>query len=333
MNARILNRNAGIPEDGWYQIEVKGTWPAGTFADGKARKQVIDDKALQSILNRFQQDKDAAGDNFPGILVDVDHLSHELDQKTEAYAWLQELEIRNGELHGRLDLTDLGEPAIKNKRLKFFSTEYSPADLEPAGDGLVRPLRLDGLAFTNRPNNRGGKPISNREGDKGPGGEPTPQTDTQTKMQSIAVKLGLSADADEPAILNAIAQLQSKVKEGETKENERQADEILNTIGKNIPKDALPHWREQLIANREVAKKSIELSFPINPTRVGEKPVFNRDQAKTPEAVEARENPDDAAADAEANRRAAAIRNRAHTISRERSIPYNQAFDLASAEG
>jgi len=290
MNAKILNRNAGIPEDGWYQIEVKGTWPAGTFADGKPRKQLIDDKAIESILNRFQSDKTAAGDDFPGILVDVDHLSHDLDQKTEAYAWLQDMQIRNGQLHGKLDLTDLGEPAIKNKRLKFFSTEYDAADTEPAGDGLVRPLRLAGLAFTNRPNNRGAKPISNRTGDVRPGGEPTPTPDTKP-MKSIAESLGLSADADEPAILAAITQLQSKVKDGEAKENERQADEILNTVGKNIPKEARSHWREQLIANREVAKKSIELSFPVEVKR-GEERVFNRDKASTPEPVESRDGED-----------------------------------------
>jgi hypothetical protein len=331
MNAKILNRTATIPEDGWYQIEVKGTWPAGTFADGKPRKQLIDDKAIESILNRFQEEKTAAGEDFPGILVDVDHLSHELDQKTEAYAWLQDLQIRNGQLHGKLDLTDLGEPAVRNKRLKFFSTEYDPADLEPAGDGIVRPLRLAGLAFTNRPNNRGGKPISNRKDDVRPGGEPTPNDDTKPTMKPIAEKLGLPADADEAAILNAITQLQSKVKDGEAKENERQADEILNTIGKNIPTEARSHWREQLITNREAAKKSIELSFPAEAKR-GEDRLFNRDKAKTPDAVERRENADDDAANAEANRKASAIRNRAHSISRERGIPYNQAFDLASAE-
>jgi hypothetical protein len=329
--ASILNRDGSIPADGWHQIEVKGTWPAGTFPDGKPRKQLIDDKAIESILNRFQEEKAAAGEDFPGMLVDVDHLSHDPEQTTEAYAWLQDLQIRNGQLHGKLDLTDLGEPAVRNKRLKFFSTEYDPADLEPAGDGIVRPLRLAGLAFTNRPNNRGGKPISNRQEPGGPGGEPTPNDDTTPTMKSIAEKLGLSADADEPAILNAITQLQSKVKDGEAKENERQADEILNTIGKNIPKDALPHWREQLITNRETAKKSIELSFPAEVKR-GDERVFNRNNARTPENVEKRENADDAAADAEANRRASAIRNRAHSISKERGIPYNQAFDLASAE-
>jgi hypothetical protein len=282
-NARILNRDGTIPADHWYQIEVKGTWPAGSFADGKPRKQLIDDQALQAILNRFQEDRATAGEDFPGILVDVDHLSHELDQKTEAYAWLQDVQIRNGDLYGRLDLTDLGEPAIKNKRLKFFSTEYDPEHCEPAGDGIVRPLRLAGLAFTNRPNNRGGKPISNRTGTE-PGGEPKPD-DTTKPMKPIAESLGLSADADEAAILAAITQLKSEVATAKTKDNEREADAIMNSLGKRIPEAARPHWREQLITNREAAKKSIELSFPEGSAPSGEKRIFNRDGAKSPDPV------------------------------------------------
>ena len=68
MRALILNRSNEIPADGWYQIEVTGEHPAG-----KGRKQVIDQVALESIVNRFQAE--AAKENFAGMLVDNDHLS------------------------------------------------------------------------------------------------------------------------------------------------------------------------------------------------------------------------------------------------------------------
>lgn len=267
MNAPILNRNSEPPTDGWYQIEVTGEWPAGTFPDGRLRRQRIDATALDAIVNRFAQDKAAAGDSWTGLLVDRDHLSHDLENVTEAMAWLQEVAIRNDDkgvpqLWGRLDLSDIGTAAVMNRRYKRFSTEYDPQDLEDLGDGIVRPRRLSGLAFTNRPNNRGGKPISNRDGTKPPG-ETTPNTNTNTDtMKSIAEKLGLSAEATEADILTAIEDLQKKVSDMEMEKAESEADAVLNRLGNRVPEAAKPHWRTQLIANRAETEKLMETSFP-----------------------------------------------------------------------
>jgi hypothetical protein len=321
-NLLILNRAAGIPADGWYQIEVAGEHPASG-----GRVQVIDGKALESIVNRFRSDKEAAGDNWAGMLVDGDHLSHDEENSTEAFAWLQDLDIRNGQLFGKLDLTDLGEPAVRNKRFKFFSTEYDAADLEDLGGGRVRPLRLAGLAFTNRPNNRGGKPISNRAGD--PGGEPTQASKPTKTMQSIAEKLGLSAEATEADILNAIAALQTKVGEMESKEKSAEAETVMNRFGARVPEAARPHWMAELIRNRETTEKLMETSFPEGAaTTEGKTAIFNREKAQSPAPVETAE----AKAGADAEKKAAAIRNRAHSIATERKLPFNQAFALAEAE-
>lgn len=194
MNAKISNRKNDVPADGWYQIEVSGEHPAG-----EGLVQVIDENSLHLILNAFRSEMEQ-DDDHAGILVDADHLSHDLANDTAALAWLREMDIRNGQLWGRLDLTDLGEAAVKGKRYKFFSTEYSGSDLQDLGNGRVRPKRLAGLAFTNRPNNRGGKPISNRD--------KTEPLKTES-MKPIAEKLGLPADADEAAILAKIATLMS----------------------------------------------------------------------------------------------------------------------------
>lgn len=269
MNTPIYNRENEAPADGWFQIEVSGTHPVG---DG--RRQVIDEAALQSIVNRFREE--AAADNFAGLLVDADHLSHDLENPTAALAWLKELDIRNGQLHGRLELTDLGEAAVKGRRYKWFSTEYSAADLEALPDNAVRPRRLSGLAFTNRPNNRGAKPISNRDGTRPPG-ETTPNHETTDTMKSIAEKLGLSAEATEADILSAIEGLQKKVSDMETKDAEAGADAVLNRLGNRVPEAARPHWRTQLIANREAAEKLMEASFP---EQKGTERIFNREGAK-----------------------------------------------------
>lgn len=270
MNTPIYNRKNEAPADGWFQIEVSGTHPTG---DG--RRQVIDEAALRSIVNRFRAE--AEQENFAGILVDADHLSHDLENPTAALAWLKELDIRNGQLHGRLELTDLGEQAVKGKRYKWFSTEYSAADLEPLPDNAVRPLRLAGLAFTNRPNNKGAKPISNREGTM-PTGETTPNHNTNTTpMKTIAEKLGLSAEATEADILTAIDGLLKKLADMEEDKAESEADEVLNRLGSRVPEAVRPQWREQLIANRAAAEKLMEASFPEKPA---ESRIFNRDGAK-----------------------------------------------------
>lgn len=312
MRASILNRDGKVPSDGWYQIEVTGTHPAGRHG-----KQVIDEEALQSIVNRFRQERDVAGDNFAGMLVDNDHLSHDLENSTEALAWAQDLEIREGQLHARLDLTDLGEPAIRNKRFKFFSTEYNPEDLQDLGGGAVRPLRLSGLALTNRPNNRGAKPISNRSEY---GGE---QTETKPIMQPIALKLGLPAEADEAAILKKLTDIMSELEtlKGKTAENE--AEVIMNRFGERIPKEKREEVKKRLITNREDTLAMLEL-LPEK-TKEAEKRIFNREQATQPENVSDQEKPVDA-------KKGAAIRNRAHVIQREQGVPWNRAFNLAAAE-
>jgi hypothetical protein len=274
MNARILNRNSQIPADGWYHIEVTGTHPAG-----KNRKQVIDQAALESIVNRFAAERAEAGDDWPGMLVDLDHLSRDINHTTEAYGWLHEVEIRNHELHGRIELTDLGEHAIKNKRVKFFSTEYAAEDLETLSASEVRPLRLDGLAFTNRPNNRGGKPISNRTG-----ADPAPTDETNTTpMKSIAEKLGLPADADEAAILNKLTEVMSENEKLKTKTAETEADAVINRFGNRIPEAARAGWRKQLIANRAGAEELMESTFPKRGE--AQTPIHNRAGATSPDPV------------------------------------------------
>lgn len=328
MNARILNRSAEPPKDGWFQIEVTGEWPAGTFPDGRPRRQVIDRAALDAIVNRFNQDKTAAGDAWTGLLVDKDHLSHDLENSTEAMAWLQDVAIRNDErgepqLWGRLDLSDIGEDAVKNRRYKRFSTEYPEDALEDLGDGRVRPLRLTGLAFTNRPNNRGGKPISNRvPGTLPTPGETKPNTETNNTMKSIAEKLGLSAEATEADILSAITKLQSELAETKTKEATTAAETVMNRFGNRVPEASRPHWKAELIRNREATEKLMETSFPEKATETTTR-IFNRGDSQTPAPVG-----DGGSAGTKAEQQAAAV----HAIRNRDKCSHTQAFDQARRE-
>lgn len=315
MKARILNRQ-GKPSDGWYHIEVTGEHKTD---DG--RIQVIDETAIMAMIENFAQEKEAAGENFAGLLVDRDHLSHDLENVTEAMAWAQDLTIRDGELYAQLDLTSTGEAAVDGKVYKFFSTEYDKEHLEDLGNGRVRPLRLSGLAFTNRPNNKGGKPISNRAGDPN-GGQPTHETDQPKSMKSIAEKLGLPADADEATILKSVTELILKVDGLEKATKEAAADAVMNRMGERIPKEARPHWREQLIANRDSTEKLIEASFPAAATPPQR--IHNRG-ASTPNPAEATDGKD---AVNKADQQEAAVRD----IMNRSKIGYEPAFDQAMRE-
>jgi hypothetical protein len=313
----ILNRAGAPPADGWYQIEVSGEHPAG-----EGRRQVIDREALESIVNRFKAE--AAAEGFAGLLVDADHLSHDLSRDTAALAWLKDLDIRNGQLHGLLELTDLGEAAVTGRRYKFFSTEYAAADLQDLGDGRVRPLRLSGLALTNRPNNRGGQPISNRDGTVPPGGNSENTTNQATSdMKDIAAKLGLPPEATEAEVLTAVTDLLDKLAAMANKEAEAEAEAVLNRLGDRVPEAARPHWRAALIANRATAEPLLEASFPPPPPAAPKPPVFNRETAKSPEPVEAGASGDDKYRKQSAL--VASIRNR-------EKCNFQTAWDMARAE-
>jgi hypothetical protein len=159
MNTRILNRDFLHPDDGWYQIEAKGEHPnrrAGII-------QIIDDKACESIVNRFNAE--AAKPGFAGMLIDHEHFKHDEAQETIAYGWLTALQNRADGPYGQIRWTDTGKKAVDGGDYRFFSTEYNPADmvvLNGKKPKQVRPMRLDGLTLTNVNNNKGQKPITNR---------------------------------------------------------------------------------------------------------------------------------------------------------------------------
>ena len=207
MNATILNRDFSHPTDAWYQIE-----PLGDHLNRAAGvTQVIDPPALDQIVLNFNAE--AAAPNFPGMLVDHEHFRHQGDQESRAYGWLQQLQARPDGLYGQIRWSATGKAAVDGGDYRFFSTEYSPTDLVALNDAKprrVRPTRLAGLTLTNDPNNKGGKPITNRlptDGDpasqflppSSEGSADKPQNHN-ARMNTVATLLGLSADAAECAL-------------------------------------------------------------------------------------------------------------------------------------
>ncbi|MBI5768754.1 MAG: hypothetical protein HZA93_13230 [Verrucomicrobia bacterium] len=345
MNPRILNREGKLPSDGWYNIEANGE-----HINHRARViQVIDAKAVTSIVNRFSQE--AAVEHFAGQRIDKDHLSQSEDNSTESLGWAMELRNRDGLLEAKIDWTGLGLPLIESAPgkppvYKFFSTEYEPAECEPIGTrkiknrtyDVVRPLRLDGLSLTNDPNNRGQRPISNRNP-----AATAEREENQTTMKTLLKKMGLAEDASEESAVAAYDKIANRATTAESQVTtltaERDAllkDQVESDLAKyqnRIKPDNVEKVRKQLISNRAATIELLEsLSDEAGGAGGGEdrekKPITNRREARTP----AGGGGGDKAAEAE-EERAAKIQNRARALrSADKSLSISRSYELAEAE-
>lgn len=327
MNQQILNRETIAPRSAsWQQIEVTGEHPA---ALGDRRVvQVIDDEAIRLMNAEFKSR--AADPDFDGVLVDADHLSHDLSAKTEAYAWLMNTEIRDGQLYGLVEWTDLGASAVINRRYKFFSTEYDAGDLTDLGSGKVRPTRLAGLALTNRPNNKGGKRITNRKADEVEAEQTQPKTNTMNP--SMLEKLGLDETATEDDINAALDALIARAGEADTMKKDAEVEEILNRHATRLADaKARETWKGRLLKNREtqeILAEMPEIEAPADKTE-GRPAITNRASAAVPGADRAHGTADPAA---DEKARAARIKNRAAAIQKENGVNFQRAWSQATAE-
>ena len=330
MNRPILNRDSRLPDDGWYEIEVPGE-----HYNAEANVvQVLDASAFESIVNRFKAD--AAKENFAGLLVDRDHFSTDSDKPTEALGWMQDIRNRDGHLEGKIDWTGVGKPLVEGKAYKFFSTVYDRDDVQPAGSreiknrktAAVRPLRLDRLALTNDPNNKGGRPISNRKGNPADAAEkPT------TTMKSLLKELGLEEGASEESAVAALQAIKNRAGQADAFKTERDAllaTQVEADLTKFAPviknREAV---KKALLANRASALEFLEaMQPPAEPA--GQHRITNRAAAKAP-ATDAGSDPT-VEASAKEGVRAAKIVNRALVIQREQKIPYQSAFAKAAEE-
>ena len=262
----ILNRAFEHPTDGWYHIEALGEHPN----ESSKVVQVIDGESVQAIVNRFNADADAGKlSHGHEMLIDHEHFKHDSAQETRAYGWLQKLANRDDGIYGQIRWTRTGKDAVDGGDYRFFSTEYDPKDLKilnrlapgPSGPTRVRPLRLDGLTLTNDNNNKGQRPITNREqfSPAIPPGE-----NQRTKMKTVLTALDLSADASEESALAAVNKLKNRAITAEEKAGK--ADGLQKQID-----TLLDEQIDGLLAERKVTDTKI-----INRLRPTLKPLKNR---------------------------------------------------------
>lgn len=293
----ITNRAPVNTAAGWIHIVPKGELEnreAGLV-------QVLDDAALDSILNGLEADKARLGNRWPGLYFGEEHFIYNDNKSSVAWAWAKEFQKRDDGLWAKPEFTSpaLAE-RIANKEFKFTSFVADRRDTEKLGGNKVRILKIETVGFTNQAN---GKelltPIVNRDTFAG-ASAPAVNQNQQPKglqMQNIAKKLGLAAEASEEAILAAIAKLMDQassmqVEVGELKnrasalEKENatflagQVEADLVKYASQIKPESKEAVKAALLTNRAgtIALLEATIATPVAPK------ILNRASASTPSA-------------------------------------------------
>jgi hypothetical protein len=328
--------------DGWFHIAPHGTFPHPTGA-----MQVIDAEACEAMQRTFAEE--ARQPNFPGLLVDFDHASHDPAQPTTAAGWIGALDHRDDGLYAQIRWSDLGHQALTGGRYRLASPVWNRTDCDAwtveANDGReivhLRPRRLDRLALTNDPNLPGMVPLSNRrekvEGKKEKGSEtnpasavPTfPLTPSPLPLINMNLRTEIIKQLHLPGTVGVeemVAALQAQTTELETLRNrcqrlsEAQVESDLERFADVITnRDVV---RGQLLANREGTLALLNALRPAAPPAPLHQPRLRTPNLHllSPLAAE----PDSASA-----RRVA---NRARQLQSQLKIGHHAAFRMAEGE-
>jgi phage I-like protein len=280
--------------------------------------------------------------NFPGLLVDFDHASHDPEQPTTAAGWISALEPREDGLYAQIRWSDLGHQALTGGRYRLASPVWNRADCDawtaPASDDRealhLRPRRLDRLALTNDPNLPGLVPLSNRKEEvrrkkeEVPNFEPTPfflqpSTLSMQLRTEIINQLRLAASSGDGEIVEALraqsAELES-LRNRCARLTEAQADHDLERFADVITnRDVV---RAQLLANRDGTLALLGALRPVAPPAPLHQPRLHRPNLALLSPLS--QEPETAAA-----RRVA---NRARQLQSQLKIGHHAAFRLAEGE-
>gem|GEM_PF-6272902 len=291
----LLNREGQfVPTGDWIQVLRIGEF-LGRSLDGKQFSQVIDEKALDAIVTAFNREKTAS--NFPGLLIDRDHLSHYSDKETRAAGWVMNIEKREDGLWAMPKWTSEGSAEISNGIYRMVSPVLTNGEeVGQTADGIarVRPGRFIRLALTNDPNIKGMQPLANRRSD---------ETDHSMDYKSLLLNmLGLADTADDAAVTTAITNAKAKMaspgKDEETCNRLRGEIEVLTNRAKeleNVASDVVKYRGlgltdkdliDQLVSNRAGTVKILDaiLSKKVTGKDTNEdgKQIHNANERRTP---------------------------------------------------
>jgi len=275
----IINREYQPSQDGIFHLVPFGDFPGVMTLNGEETKvtQRFDALAHQAIVKNFK----------PKVLVDFEHRSMSADGDTTAAAWIPSLHSRPDGLGCPLEFTDVGDAAVKNKRIRFLSPAFD-VEMIDQENKIVRPTRLISVGLTNRPNLKTLQPLTNSAAGVANMAE---KAGKEGNMKGIIAALGLPETSDEATVLNSVKGLitakteldkaKVKIQELETAVLNKEADEFLvKHAGRIKNKDAV---KAQFVKNKADTIVTFEALADLPATPVVAATVHNRAGAKTPE--------------------------------------------------
>lgn len=237
--------------------------------DGKPTKYEAQFTAegLAAMVEKFRSAK-AADPNF-SLLVNIDHLALQMDQKTEAAAWIEDLVLGDdGHLWAKFRWSSLGEELARGGVYRFVSVEVE-SDGTPRSEWAAKGVvwdRLVGAAVTNdhalkklRPFCcRAENEIEKKNNPKGP------------NMENLKKMLGLAPEATEADVEAAVKALQDAVAAGQAEKAETEMrtkeDAFVKKCGAKFRDEdaakaffrALPEKAEEIVETFKAVEKPAE---------------------------------------------------------------------------
>jgi phage I-like protein len=169
---------AALPDTGssppeWITIFAK----SGSISTRDGRAYDVDP---QILVSRFQAD----GVDLP---IDVNHATHHAalsGSRADAIGWIKELRVEGGALQGRVEWLDEGKALLAAKKYRFVSPDFFHTPDK-------KPTWLRSVALVTAPALGNQKALATA----------SPQ---EPPMKDLAAALGLTADANEAALLAAL---------------------------------------------------------------------------------------------------------------------------------
>lgn len=249
------------------QLAPLGEWPQ-TVEDGEGKTREIvqkfDAESCAAVVRNFSKE----------LLVDLDHASVG-GGSTRAYAWVTGLRADETlGLVGTFKFTEAGAEAVNGREYRFVSVCWY---LDEAG----RPMELDSVALTNRPN-LPVRPVLNRKpapAESVKNEEPDNPAE-RTNMDKLKELLGLPADADDEAVAEAVAALKARMDEQDKAARDAEAETFAAANAELVQDKAA--LKDAYLANKELAaamvanfKRPAAPPAPVCDPATARKPALN----------------------------------------------------------
>ena len=192
----------------WFQTTPPyGDYPGGniTGKDGKPVENAVvrfDESSVKAVVDAFRARMSSS--SWPGILVDREHFSLDLDKTSDAMAWATDIRVADdGSIWTKWNFTPEGERLWKDKVLVCRSPVLK---LDDGKGGVYRPAELESIGMTNSPHFDLSPLAAAR---KAAAEETNPQGEKHMD-KGILEALGLTEGASKEDVLAAIKALKDK---------------------------------------------------------------------------------------------------------------------------